>query len=63
MNQIVDYTKCPNCNSSDVRRLSAEEWEAEKNNLGSGNRSTADELKKFKGLLDSGAITQEEYEA
>lgn len=28
-----------------------------------GNSSDADELKKFKDLLDSGAITQEEFEA
>ena len=28
-----------------------------------GSQSTADELKKFKELLDSGIITQEEFDA
>ena len=66
LNQIVDYTRCPKCNSVDVHALTDEEWEKEKeraNNSNSLNISPADELKKFKELLDMGAITQEEFDA
>ena len=63
--KIIDYNKCPNCNSTDVTKLTDEEWEAEKNktNIPTNNNSVADELKKFKELLDMGAITQEEFDA
>ena len=69
LNRIVDYTKCPNCHSSDVRALTKEEWEAEKAKREQSAStpapavSAADELKKFKELLDMGAITQEEFDA
>lgn len=66
MNQIVDYTKCPHCNSTDVSALTKEEWEAEKAKKAQGNSaplSSADELKKYKELLDMGVITQEEFDA
>lgn len=66
LSQIVDYTKCPHCHSVDVRALSKEEWETEKAKKSQGNNapvSSADELKKFKELLDMGVISQEEFEA
>lgn len=69
LNRIVDYTKCPNCHSSDVRALTKAEWEAEKAKREQSAStpapavSAADELKKFKELLDMGAITQEEFDA
>ncbi len=65
---IVDYTRCPKCNSMDVYILSDEEYEKEKQRTLSASEndntfSAADELKKFKELLDSGIITQEEFDA
>lgn len=65
LNQIVDYTKCPKCHSTDVQALSKEEWEIEKNKQNSGGvvLSAADEIKKFKELLDMGVISQEEFDA
>ena len=59
-------TKCPHCNSTDVSALTKEEWEAEKAKKAQGNSvplSSADELKKYKELLDMGVITQEEFDA
>lgn len=68
--QIVDYSKCPNCGSTNLKELSKEEFEqlnAPKSSSGNNNTvssaSVADELKKFKELLDLGAITQEEFDA
>ena len=65
LDKIVDYSKCPRCNSTDLKDLTEEELNAEqaKNANSGGNFSTADELKKFKELLDIGAITQEEFDA
>lgn len=66
LNGIVDYNRCPNCGSLDVRTLSPEEGETEQAAAKGQNTpaiSAADELKKFKELLDSGVITQEEFDA
>jgi hypothetical protein len=65
---IVDYTKCPKCNSTDIHAFSDEEWESEKLSRSAPQTNTptifsADELQKFKGLLDSGVITQDEFDA
>ena len=63
---IIDYSKCPKCNSSDLVEISADELNAIKAKQNSGENSTqsaADELKKFKELLDQGVITQEEFDA
>lgn len=49
-----------------MRTLSPEEWETEQAAAKGQNTpaiSAADELKKFKELLDSGVITQEEFDA
>lgn len=68
MSSIVDYNKCPQCGSMDLRVISKEELLLEMNN----NRvqqsiapqvSVADELRKFKELLEIDAITLEEYNA
>jgi len=63
---LIDYTKCPRCNSTDIRAFTDEEWEMEKTVTSALQENTsvfsaADELKKFKELLDSGVITQEEF--
>ena len=59
--KVKDFSKCPNCNSSDIEELTKAEIEKLKSN--NGAVSPADELKKFKELLDSGVITQEEFDA
>lgn len=63
--RIIDYDKCPKCNSSDVISITEEEVEelSKNQDMQQTNLSQADELKKFKDLLDSGVITQEEFDA
>lgn len=67
LNRITDYNKCPKCNSTDLRTLSEadfliEQQLANKPQASTQAISSADELKKFKELLDSGVITQEEFD-
>lgn len=58
-------SRCPNCRSTDATEITAEE--AAKIRAASTvpvqAASNADELKRFKELLDSGIITQEEFDA
>ena len=69
--KIVDFNKCPQCGSISLKLLSKEEFEAEKAKRNApsqpivqqASQSNADELVKFKQLLDSGIITQEEFDA
>ena len=69
-NQIVENpNKCPKCNSTSYKTLlmSREELQREQQLLNAPQVvapliSTADELKKFKELLDSDVITQEEFD-
>ncbi|MBR2411780.1 MAG: SHOCT domain-containing protein [Clostridia bacterium] len=66
LNRIVDYNKCPNCNSNNLSIISDEEFEAMKAQQNVSNQqpiSVADELKKFKELLDMGVISQEEFDS
>lgn len=66
LNSTDDVNKCPNCHSMDCRILTDEEWAEEQKKASapaSAPVSAADELKKFKELLDMGAITQEEFDA
>lgn len=66
LDKIVDFNRCPQCNSTDLSIISDEEFEAVKvqnNTTQQATVSAADELKKFKELLDMGAITQEEFDA
>ena len=63
LNRIIDYTKCPSCGSRDLVDITDEDIakiNAQQN--GQPAISSADELKKFKELLDMGAITQEEFD-
>lgn len=58
--QIVDYSRCPKCNSTDVREISeGEQIPAAE----TPTTSAMDELKKLKELLDMGIVTQEEFDA
>lgn len=66
--KIIDFSKCPHCGSKDIRDLDESEWAAEQAKTAQGSTpapavSAADELKKFKELLDMGVITQEEFDA
>ena len=61
LKDIVDYSKCPKCHSSDLSPLE----EGESANAPSTNSadSSVEELKKLKELLDMDIITQEEFDA
>lgn len=65
--QMRDFNRCPNCGSTDLRILSKQEYDQIRN---ANNQlvqpqkpSEADEIMKFKDLLDKGIITEEEFEA
>ena len=63
--KIVDYSKCPECTSTDIREVSEEEWQnlaSKPQTAPAAAASAADELKKFKELLDMGVISQEEFD-
>lgn len=66
-NIITDFDKCPKCGSKDLKVITKEEFTMEA--VGSNSQqsvtsqfSVADELKKFKELLDMGIITQDEFD-
>ena len=61
--KIVDYSHCPKCHSSDLKEISENEYLAIMASKAPAAVSSADELKKFRELLDSGIITQEEFDA
>jgi len=65
LNQIVDYEQCPNCRSRDVVAIGDDEFKTLSQKAATGQQvvSQADELKKYKELLDGGVITQEEFDA
>lgn len=67
-NQIVDYDKCPSCGSKSLKDITLEEFKelaekAKSPTPSASALSAVDELKKFKELLESGVITQEEFDA
>jgi len=63
LSRIVDYNKCPKCGSTELREATDEELAQYKNKQSGANTvSSADEIKKYKDLLDSGVITQEEFD-
>jgi len=64
LSQIPDRDKCPKCGGEKLTRLFEEEAKAkiEKQNNPVQAVSSADEIKKFKELLDMGVITQEEFD-
>ena len=67
-NEVINYDRCPKCGSRDLRELTKEEFQQEMQASNAQQTapaapSAADELKKFKELLDLGAISQEEYDA
>lgn len=60
--KVIDFKRCPHCNSTDVEPFDGES-NAQQDASQSVVSSAADELKKFKELLDMGVITQEEFDA
>ena len=58
LNKIVDYNRCPKCNSADVFDITNEPIHTNSND----NTSSLEELKKLKELLDLDIITKEEFE-
>lgn len=62
LSKVVDYGRCPKCNSTNVELMDDNEIKAPVATQ-STTVSAADELKKFKELLDMGVITQEEFDA
>ena len=61
--RIIDYNKCPSCGSRDLVDLSDEDIKNIKTQENRKELSITDELKKYKELLDSEIITQEEFDA
>ena len=60
-----DFYSCPRCKSNKLKRITEQELKEiqEKKNAPAPTAvSSADELKKYKELLDSGIITQEEFD-
>lgn len=63
--RIIDYDKCPKCGSRDLSDATDEDIARMKNPQGPVAQQTSptEEIKRFKELLDIGAITQEEFDA
>lgn len=62
-NKIVDYSRCPNCKSTNIKEIFDDNMIAEKPQKEITTMiSAADEIRKFKELLDCGIITQAEFE-
>lgn len=63
--RIIDFNRCSKCNSTDLSEITKEEFEKVSfaAPIAQAAVSAADELKKFKELLDMGVITQEEFDA
>ena len=60
--QIVDYSRCPFCHSTDISEIKDGEAAQKSNNASAPAASPVEEIKKYKELLDMGIITQEEFE-
>ena len=62
LNKIIDYNQCPKCGSRNLQILSKEAYKEEQiKNTQNTNIQLIEELKKYKELLDSGIITEEEF--
>ena len=67
LNNAIDYSRCPECNSTDLTLLSEEEFEAIKTQSQSSvqepKKTLVEQMAEYKQLLDMGVITQEEFDA
>jgi len=59
---IIDFGKCPKCNSINLVDITESDIKEMQNGSAIGAISPADEIRKFKDLLDEGIITQEEFD-
>lgn len=59
--KIIDYSRCPSCHSNNISEIEEDEV-PQANAIPAPAISAADELKKFKELLDMGVITQDEFD-
>ena len=65
MNNVRNFRKCPNCGSESITLISEDDFKGtiSDNPIKTDNTfSAADEIKKYKELVDIGAITMEEFE-
>ena len=60
--KIVDYSRCPACNSTNITEIKTGEAAQPQNNTAAPASSPVEEIKQYKELLDMGIITQEEFE-
>ena len=58
--KVVDFDRCPKCNSKNIVEVTEEELKQQSSN--NGTLSPADEIKKYKQLLDEGIISQKEFD-
>lgn len=65
IDRIVDYSRCPNCNSTDTILIEEINTNIATPALAPASplASVADEIKQLKELLDLGILTQEEFDA
>ena len=59
--KLVDYTRCPSCNSNNISEMK-EEAATQPASAPVQTVSPIEEIKKYKELLDMGIITQEEFD-
>lgn len=59
---IKDFGKCPKCNSINLIDVTEDDIKVMQNGSTTAAISPADEIRKFKDLLDEGIITQEEFD-
>ena len=59
--KLIDYSKCPKCQSRDLTEISEDEFK-QLNNKSNPTSNPIEEIKKYKELLDMGILTQEEFD-
>ena len=60
--KVVDYSRCPSCNSTNITEMKKGEVAQPQTNTAAPAVSPVEEIKKYKELLDMGIITQEEFD-
>lgn len=60
--KIIDYGRCPSCNSTNITEMKKGEVAQSQTNTEAPANSPIEEIKKYKELLDMGIITQEEFD-
>ncbi|MDD6678054.1 MAG: SHOCT domain-containing protein [Firmicutes bacterium] len=60
--KVVDYNRCPACNSTNITEMKKGEVAQPQSNTTAPAVSPVEEIKKYKELLDMGIITQEEFD-